>query len=414
MGVVYYVKYRRPTCRYTVWVLMEYKILLVDDEQNILDGFKRQLRNTFKVETAISGAEGLERLAKADPFAVVVSDMLMPVMNGIEFLKQVRKCAPDTVRLMLTGLADQSIAVNAVNESNIFRFLTKPCPTENLAKALDDALTQYKLVMAEKDLLQNTLVGSIKVITEILSMIDPVSFGEAVKTRERLKKVARELGIDNAWDFELAAMLANIGCAAIPAVVLEKLHSEQILTAQEEEMVSNIPEIGKSLLSNIPRLEKVAEMVSHQNKKVAGTSYQSSDPGRTKIELGARALKILRDLSQLELAGIETSEAINQMQGRDGWYDPQIFQVVGKLFGSELGALTKPGRERFEIRLHELCAGQTILADVRTKDGLLLLHAGNVLTVAMIQRLKNHAKLVGIREPICVDSRAPSHDYSLN
>ncbi|MFH1417727.1 MAG: response regulator, partial [Planctomycetota bacterium] len=136
---------------------MSKKILCVDDDPNILNAYRRGLRRLFEIETAEGGAEGLEAIASQGPFAVVVSDMRMPGMDGIQFLTAVKKRAPESVRIMLTGNADQQTAMDAVNEGSIFRFLTKPCPPEHLAKALTAGIEQYRLITAEKELLGKTL-----------------------------------------------------------------------------------------------------------------------------------------------------------------------------------------------------------------------------------------------------------------
>jgi diguanylate cyclase (GGDEF)-like protein len=122
------------------------KILCVDDEQSILDGFKRVLRKQFDLTTHTSGAAGLLAIQEKGPFSVVISDMDMPGMNGVDFLAKTREVAPDTVRIMLTGKADLQVALDAVNEGNIFRFLTKPISPDVLAKSLEAGCRQYQLV----------------------------------------------------------------------------------------------------------------------------------------------------------------------------------------------------------------------------------------------------------------------------
>ncbi len=145
------------------------KILFVDDETDLLRGYKIMLRQHFEVDTAEGGAQGLAEIQSHGPYAVVVSDMRMPGMNGVEFLSQVRHRAPDTIRMMLTGHTDIKAAMDAVNEGNIFRFLAKPCEREVLTSAINSGLVQHRLVIAEKELLEKTLMGSIKVLTERLS-----------------------------------------------------------------------------------------------------------------------------------------------------------------------------------------------------------------------------------------------------
>ena len=133
------------------------KILLVDDDANLLAATKRQLRSNFELETALSGADGLHALNTNGPFAVVISDMRMPDMDGLEFLKQVKTSAPDTVRMVMTGVAYPNTAVEAVNEGNVFRILNKPCSSESLSRAIEAGLQQYHLIRAERDLLERTL-----------------------------------------------------------------------------------------------------------------------------------------------------------------------------------------------------------------------------------------------------------------
>src|SRR5579872_2798210 len=111
---------------------MSDKVLFVDDDENILSAYQRHMRRYVTLDTAMGGAEGLAKIADSGPYAIVISDMRMPGMDGIEFLRNVLTWAPNSVRMMLTGNADQQTAIDAVNEGHIFRFLTKPCAPETL------------------------------------------------------------------------------------------------------------------------------------------------------------------------------------------------------------------------------------------------------------------------------------------
>jgi ActR/RegA family two-component response regulator len=110
----------------------------------VLAGLKRQLRAQFRIETALSGEEALKIIDEKGPFAVVVSDYYMPGMNGIDFLCKVKTVDPDTVRMMLTGSADMSTAIQAVNEGSIFQFHPKPCPADTLGKAIKSGIDKYR------------------------------------------------------------------------------------------------------------------------------------------------------------------------------------------------------------------------------------------------------------------------------
>ena len=138
---------------------MNHKVLIVDDEPAVLEGYKRLLRRDFDLETAEGGELGLRVIQEQGPFALVISDMRMPRMDGVQFLSRVKELSPETVRMVLTGHADMQAAIDAVNQGSVFRFLTKPCEKETLAKAITTGFVQYQLVIAEKVLLENTLIG---------------------------------------------------------------------------------------------------------------------------------------------------------------------------------------------------------------------------------------------------------------
>src|SRR5258706_15301543 len=131
---------------------MAERILLVDDDPNLLDGYRRSLSRDFLMETALGAQLALKLAAENGPYAVIVSDMRMPGMDGVQFLSKIKAQSPDTIRVMLTGNADMDTAVHAINEGSIFRFLNKPCSKETLAKTLTAALVQYRMVIAEKQL----------------------------------------------------------------------------------------------------------------------------------------------------------------------------------------------------------------------------------------------------------------------
>jgi response regulator RpfG family c-di-GMP phosphodiesterase len=204
---------------------MKPKILFLDDEPMLLRGLENSLflkRGLWDLEFLESAPEALRRLAE-QPFDVVVSDMQMPEMNGVEFLIQVETNSPDTIRIMLTGDADQKTARDAVNHGHIFRFLSKTCPLEELMLALGAGLKQHSLVTAERELLERTLNGGVKILTDILSMLDPDSFSAGQCLREYLLQCVPALKLSQIWDLELAAMLLQIGRVTIAADIADKL-----------------------------------------------------------------------------------------------------------------------------------------------------------------------------------------------
>lgn len=122
---------------------MNRNVLIVDDDPKVVDSLRRRLRDWFNVSTALSAEQGLKALEKEGPFAVVVSDQRMHKVNGIQFLAEVRKTAPETVRLMLTS-CDKEVAVAAINEAGVFRFITKSSRIKDLIDAIEDGIIQYR------------------------------------------------------------------------------------------------------------------------------------------------------------------------------------------------------------------------------------------------------------------------------
>lgn len=130
------------------------RVLLVDDEQAILDGLRRQLRTKFDITTALGGEEALRVMAAAAPFAVVMSDMRMPRMDGVAFLTAVREKYPDTVRLLLTGQTDMQSTIDAINLGQIHKFLMKPCPASAIEAVIRDAAELHRQAVSERDLVK--------------------------------------------------------------------------------------------------------------------------------------------------------------------------------------------------------------------------------------------------------------------
>lgn len=377
---------------------MRAKILCVDDDPHILSAFQRQLRREFDLEVAESGALGLARLTERGPFAVVVSDLSMPGMDGIAFLSRVKAAAPDTVRVMLTGQADLSTAIEAVNQGAIFRFLTKPCATQTLAGALAAGVEQYRLVRAERELLEKTLAGSVKLLTDTLSLVSPAAFGRAVRVQRLMRRLAERLGVSARWEFELAALLSQVGCVSLPAEVVDNLHDGRPLSPDERRMFEAHPQIGRELIANIPRLEGVAEIIAYQEKRYDGQGPPRDDRAGQALPLGARALHVALDFDTLTSSGKSTGEALLSMQAPDqaGAYDPALLSALAAALELEV---------RYEPRsvtLDQLAGGMILADEVKSDRGQLLVAKGQEVTTTLRLRLRNFARTGRIREPLQV------------
>jgi response regulator RpfG family c-di-GMP phosphodiesterase len=381
---------------------MSTEILFVDDDADILAGFQRSLRKEFKIDTALGGAQALAAVRGREPYAVVVADMNMPSMNGVEFLIELEKVSPETTRMMLTGNADQKTARDAVNQGHIFRFLTKPCPPEELIPNLRAGVKQFRLVTAERDVLERTLNGSARMLSDILAMHDPHAFGKSQRLCESIRAFAAHLQLKQTWDLELAAMLSSIGCVTIPQAVLEKSRAGRALVGAEADMMTRVPQIGHQLLSHIPRLESVAAAVLYQNKNFDGTGFPLDKIAGEEIPIGARILRVLQDMQVYESAKTSKAKALENMTRFPGRYDPRVLEAVAAVFDISLTAAPAaelPGRS---VGIKELRIGWTFAADARTRDGVMIVAAGTEVTQMLLQKLRNFGELGDLEEPMLV------------
>ena len=381
---------------------MSETILLVDDEPNALAGYKRQLRKRFAIETAEGGAAGLARIEQDGPFAVVVSDMMMPGMNGVEFLGEVMERAPQTVRLMLTGNADQGTAKAAVNEGCVFRFLTKPIEPDAFGAALEAALGHHRLLSAEKELLERTLAGSVKVLVDLLSLIDQKGFGRGATMRRWARLLARKLKLPQPWTVEMAAMLARIGEVTLPPELRGPLAAGGQPSPLEIEMRRRIPEVSRDLIANIPRMAGVAEIVAYQEKRYDGGGFPEDSLSGESIPAGARLLKILSDLYGF-CDGYEVTEAAFDTLARDvGAYDPKLLRDVRDNRALLQGDQAAGGGRVVEVTAAGLEPGDRLSIDLKTEAGDLVLAAGHELTAPLIEKLRNLVRLKQVRDPVRV------------
>lgn len=376
---------------------MTEKILFVDDEENILLSIRRELRKRFEVHTAISGDAALEVLKSEGPFAVIISDMRMPVMNGIQLLAKVRDLYPDTVRIMLTGNADQDTAIEAVNRGQIFRFLNKPCPTSTLVTAIALALHQYRLITAERELLDKTLKGSVTVLSELLSMANPIAFSSGLRVKRLVVRLVEKLGLHGPWQYEMAALLSQIGCITLPNELLSKVYAGHPLNDQEEALYRRHPHTGARLIEKIPRLETVAAIIEHQLR--SHSDLEMDDSLDEVVVLGAQVLKVSIDFDARLHRGTRHGAAIRQMQEEQGMYHPEVLSLLAGLeFGQEFEKVVS-------LQVRELSVGMIAEQDIKTSGGVLIVPTGQEITWSLLQGLLNFSQQVGIQEPVMVRVR---------
>ena len=381
---------------------MTEKILFVDDEPNILQSIQRQLRNRFPLQTAGGGDEALRILKEDGPFAVIVSDMRMPGMNGVELLTKVKDSYPETVRLMLTGNADQETATEAVNNGQIFRFLTKPCPQATFITSLALALRQHRLIIAEKELLQKTLMGSITVLSELLAVVNPLAFSAGIRSKDYVVNISRALNLPNLWQYEIAALMSQIGCITLPGEVLNKIYTGMELTAQESEMYENHPVSGASLLEKIPRLENVAKMIRLQLKTYDEYTPEMVGDEFEEILVGAQVLKTALDFDRYIFRGLGRHESLDRMRKDKNAYNQEVLKALAAL------KTERRMQQELSLPIGQVSVGMVAAGDMMAKNGVLIIPKGQIITTQLLQGLKNFSRQVGVIEPLRVHVGLPA------
>lgn len=377
------------------------KILFVDDDPNILASFLRQLRKNFAVETALGGEPALDLVASAGPYAVVVSDFKMPGMDGVQFLNRLRDLTPDTVRILLTGYADVDTSIRAVNDGNIFRLLTKPIDTETLVRSLVAGIKQYRLVIAEREILQKTLAGSIKVLTELLSLLNPEALGRSCRIKELAVSIAQGMGLGTDWTLDTAAMLCQLGMVMMPPEALQKVLAGEKLVGEDLQLYDMHPMIAADLIKHIPRLEEVARIITFQEKHYDGSgSPPAAIESGEDIPLGARILKVALDYDLLLSLTGNPQEALQELRDRKGWYDRKVVTALaGHLAQSRMGQVRL-------MSIKDLTENMVLAEDVLARDGRVLVPRGYQVSRLLVNHLLNFQKSIGVVEPLKVVSQS--------
>lgn len=371
------------------------RVLCVDDEPRVLQGLESTLSWEFDVRLASSGAEGLQSVEREGPFAVVISDMRMPEMDGATFLAKVRQIAPNTTRMLLTGYSSMEAAIAAVNKGEIFQFLNKPCGPEVLLPAVQAAAERYRLVHAEQDLLEKTLSGSTQVLIDVLSLAAPTAFSRAAVLRGYVGHIVGKLGLEDRWRYEMAAMLSQIGCITLPPDTLDRVYANQDLSEVERHMFEAHPTVGRDLLAHVPRLKLISEMIARQNDALGAISIPPSTREEI-VVVGAALIRFALDVDREVASAGSLGRALGLMRRAEKAPRPEFVEALLDYHPEEHGEVVRG------VGVNDLRSYMVLDDDVRTKAGSVIVPRGHEVNRALIGRLKNFAAGVGLVEPIRV------------
>ncbi|MEQ1690762.1 MAG: HD domain-containing phosphohydrolase [Gemmatimonas sp.] len=347
-------------------------VLFVDDDSQILRGIERSLGPRFHVVTARSGADAVRLLDDEQRFAVVVSDLHMPGMNGVTVLRTFRARAPDTVRVLFTGEAELADAVHAVNDAEVFRLLLKPATGSTLLAVVQAAIRQHELLQAERTLQEHTLHGAVEALTEVLAIAQPAAYGRALRLTRHVKDLSTHLGLDAKWEIEVAALLSQLGCISLSSDLVDRWYHHRELSESEQAQIANLPAAAEAMIAHIPRLERICAIIRRQY-----------EPSTTRdVPVGARVLAIARDFDLLIGEGETAARALAMMGSRGAQYDRRFLEAFIELRGDQAPAA--------EIRVMRLCdvrPGMHFAEDVHSPKGLLLIARGQEVSEALRERI---------------------------
>jgi putative nucleotidyltransferase with HDIG domain len=265
---------------------MKDALLFIDDEPHILSAIERIFADhEVRIFTATSPLAGLELLGREE-IAVMVTDNMMPGMNGLEVLRRAREISPDTVRIMLTGHADLDTAVAAINIGEVFRFIVKPWDNLAFAEIIQESLQRYRIVKELRSGDEAVMLS----IARTIELKDSYTRGHCDRVAEYAVMLAEEVGLSAQARKEIRHGSWLHDCGKI-GVAESVLNSPAALNQDEYSLVKKHCLWGAEVarLAHLP--ERVVNIILYHHERYDGTGYPSGLKGSS-IPLEARIVSI--------------------------------------------------------------------------------------------------------------------------
>ncbi|BBN83660.1 two-component system response regulator [Pseudoalteromonas sp. A25] len=410
------------------------KVLCVDDDASVLRSLSRLLKhNKIDVVTLTCAQEALSEL-KTKEFEVVISDMRMPKMDGIEFLSQVKELAPDTQRILLTGYADIDSTISAINQAKIHAFLNKPWENEHLVHVITQASEKYRLKkhneqlqahIVEQNKQLNNLNHSLeqlvekrtKQIRQVLKQLEtshkheqnehkatvellynfinanPYLDGKlASKIARTCRLVAKHMQLANkqVQTAGMAGFLAQVGLLAMDPA-LYKVPTNQ-LTDQQKKLFYTHPATAQLMLMPAQHLNDVTEAIYHQFEKYNGEGIPKG-LAKDQIPMCAQILAVARDYWQYINNNHKTdadkhADALSHIKAfNEHLYHPKVVRALEKC-ASQLQKKPDHAGSMQIITSEQLIPGMILGLAVHNHQGIMLLPKGHIFTAVSIAKLK--------------------------
>lgn len=407
----------------------EVTMLLVDDESSILSSLRRVFRSEgYKILVAESGAEGLTVLEQ-NSVDLVISDMKMPVMDGAAFLAEVATRWPKVIRILLTGYADLSSTIKAINEGKIYKYLSKPWEDNDLKITVRHALEgkyleaernrlleltrrqneqlkelngslERKVEERTKDLhkahesLKKSYFSSIKTFSNLVEMREGHATGHSRRVAEHARVLAVKLGhsADFAQQVMFAGLLHDIGKIGLPDQLIGRAFNS--LGKEDRIRVARHTVIGEGLLMGFDLLSEATKMVRSHHENYDGSGFPDGLSGAD-IPMGARILAVVNDYDSM-LIGMMTTLRQSQSEALDfisrnkrKRYDPDVVEAFLQQFEQPDVQMREP---EMKINAGQLQVGMVLARDLITKSGILVLSEGYILDEKIIEKIHNFSQ----------------------
>lgn len=405
-------------------------LLFVDDEESILHALRRLFRKEpYEILTAVSAREGLNLVASR-PVELIISDHRMPEMEGTEFLARVREKKPDIMRIMLTGYADMKAAVEAINESQVYRYISKPWNDDDLRLTVREALRQYDLVRSNRELnelikeqnkelydINRSLESKVRERTKaleaknqeleagfhdmlelfmgVMEMKNAALVGHARRTAILAKEIAVRLALPEEEQkiCEAAGLLMDSGILGYPDTFAKK-QAEQ-MDAVERALWQKHPLLGQVSLKRIKCLEPIGQIIRSHHEHFDGNGFPDRLKGE-RIPLPSQIVAVSDyfDLllnPPLAIGRVSVTQALNVLEKERGKrFDPVVVHALGEIIEKVQERITS---DEVEVSLEELKEGMTLARDLKTAGGILLLPAQSRLQAAHLEKIYNFHRI---------------------
>lgn len=414
-------------------------LLFIDDDPSILSSLRRLFRRQgYRILTGEGGASGLDILRR-ERVDLVISDMRMPEMDGVEFLERVRVGYPNVIRLLLTGYADIGSTIAAINRGEIYRYITKPWDDNDIVLIVRDALERRRLEgenarlleltrlqneelktlnsglesrvrertaeleqanrclnLANEQLRRNFLI-TIKIFSSLMELRGGSVGGHARRVAELARKLAIHMALDAGaqQDVFIAALLHDIGKIGFSDALLARPVTR--MTTDELGCYRKHSLDGARALMPLVELHEVAGIIRSHHERFDGRGFPDGLIG-AEIPLGARIIAVTNDYDGLQMGTLlqrklDAQEAVNMLaHWQDRRFDPQVVEAFIDLMG-------QPREERSDIMdvpVESLEAGMVLADDLLSRTGTLLLAADYVLDSRLVRSIRRYAEREGL------------------